>query len=306
VSGIWARLKSIGNVTRPAYSWLFRANANHVIAFFAGTTFLATSAYVYYARQQWQTMDRQLQTMQSSVVQNGKVLRQSIIQSQSARESANAAKGSADTSAKQLEAAERPWISFELSLASPLVFDKDGATLTVTVLRKNIGSSPAIRVQTSAIWFPVFLRHPDPTKKLMDLCKQTDSNASIPITPDAISKGINFMSQTIFPEQPSQQRYLLHLSPADIEQGVHGIFDSLNFGVAHDPKDRSFDSVVEACIGYHASFIGTQYRTGMVMNLSRHDFSAPGASVLIQAVPGTIPASGLRLFIDPIFGTYAN
>jgi len=66
-------------------------------------------------------------------------------QAEEMRESLNIAKKSADA----LIAAQRPWISGNVRLTSPMTFGPRGANVSVDVTTKNFGRSPAIRV---SIW----------------------------------------------------------------------------------------------------------------------------------------------------------
>ncbi len=69
-------------------------------------------------------------------------LKQMKIATEKAGIGAEAAKSAADTAATQLELAERPWISSDIAIASPFVFDKDGGHVTFQFALKNSGHSP--------------------------------------------------------------------------------------------------------------------------------------------------------------------
>jgi hypothetical protein len=71
---------------------------------------------------------------------------QATIQATEATIAANAAKSAAQTAARELEFSKRPWISGEVSLTGPLVFDANGAHVDFSVKLKNAGHSPAIHV----------------------------------------------------------------------------------------------------------------------------------------------------------------
>jgi hypothetical protein len=56
-------------------------------------------------------------------------------------------KQSADTGTKQLELSERPWVSEEITLASPLTFtDNNGGFMTVNIALKGLGNSVALNI----------------------------------------------------------------------------------------------------------------------------------------------------------------
>jgi len=67
-----------------------------------------------------------------------------ICQMRSTEKAAIASKNSADTAAKELELSERPWISADIVHNGPLMFDSSGASLSVRVLIRNTGHSPAL------------------------------------------------------------------------------------------------------------------------------------------------------------------
>jgi hypothetical protein len=132
-----------------------------------------------------------------------------------------------------------------------------------------------------------------------------NSNSAIPVSPDAIAKGVNFFSQTLFPNDVIQEKVTLHMSQSQIEEGVTGIGNSLKFPGGFKNEKRGIQIDVIACIGYHASFVGTQYHTGIITELFRYEPALPYLPN-IEAKPGTIPITELNLSIDPIFGTYTD
>ncbi len=59
------------------------------------------------------------------------------------KESADAAKLSADIAEKTLIASQRPWLTVEVGIGGPLIYDERGASFIFTLLLENIGKSPA-------------------------------------------------------------------------------------------------------------------------------------------------------------------
>lgn len=76
-------------------------------------------------------------------------------QYQVADKSASAAKQAADTAEKALVISQRPWLTFDTSIAGPLTFDDHGATLPLDVTLKNISEFPATAVDFEAKLLPV-------------------------------------------------------------------------------------------------------------------------------------------------------
>ena len=67
---------------------------------------------------------------------------------------ANATALQANTSADQLEIAERPWVSLEPTIASPLWINENGANLDLSIRLRNSGLSPAIGTFAYPKFFP--------------------------------------------------------------------------------------------------------------------------------------------------------
>lgn len=241
-------------------------------------------------------MSAQLDAAHTALDQNSVLLRQGEVSSRAAEEAAN-------TAAKQLEMAERPWISADLAVGGPLVFGADGAKMPVVLSITNSGRSPATRVEVTVEWFPIFLDRPDPFLRLMNVCKSVEA-ASSTISPEAVKNGAHYMSRIIFPGKQPSQIYVLSMDRADIQEGISGIAKHLFPGYA--PKRRALQIDVLACIGYRPPFLEAQYHTGIITELFRLDSKQPRASAEISADPGEIPPGDLRMMIHPVYGTYAN
>src|SRR6266545_2296833 len=251
---MWLR---IGLICRRIRDWLFRADSNHVIAC---ATVVAAIAAIFYTCSAAQTL---------SVIRDQ--WRAMLEYNRLTRITADAAKSAADTSAKQLEIAERPWISASLSLGGPLVINKDGVRLIVVLSMNVSGHSPATQVRTEVVMFPVFLRHPDPVVKLMEVCKSAESNVPIPTFPKDMSQGTRWFSQTFFPGSQPQTATNIGISQSDIES-VYAIAGGMGFdGGFQVPKGRPVEINVVGCVGYRTPLINTQYHTGVIMQLYRVD-----------------------------------
>lgn len=131
----------------------FWRSPNHWVAIFTVVIAGANSLYVYYASQQWRTMDGQFDAMRATIRQNREVLRQSIRQSQSSREGAAAATKAAtiadDTlkdsraSFRQEQRAYLTVAAFEMS-TPPVVVDKNGRHVCGDIHTANSGRTPAL------------------------------------------------------------------------------------------------------------------------------------------------------------------
>jgi hypothetical protein len=81
-----------------------------------------------------------------------------------AQQQANAAQVAAEAARKQavsvqyqLEAADRPWISVDVSINSPLTYDSNGVHLSFAFVPKNLGRSPAQNIYISPRLVPAFM-----------------------------------------------------------------------------------------------------------------------------------------------------
>jgi hypothetical protein len=90
------------------------------------------------------------------------------------RDSADAATQSANTASRQLEMADRPWVTIDIMIASPLTYEKDRVTMTFDFIPKNIGHSPAQNVLIVPELLPVFMGDDlrDMQKRICDSANQ--------------------------------------------------------------------------------------------------------------------------------------
>ena len=71
-------------------------------------------------------------------------LSQSRATSRATQQASSAAKSTAEATARQLELSQRPWISIDTSIESPLTFTSSGsAQVSVKFVIRNMGSTPA-------------------------------------------------------------------------------------------------------------------------------------------------------------------
>jgi hypothetical protein len=81
------------------------------------------------------------------------------------QESAEAAKSAATTAARQLELAERPWLMTKAEIAGPITFAGGEMRADFLFRTKNVGNSPAMRVESGEeIFFGSFPRVSPPAE----------------------------------------------------------------------------------------------------------------------------------------------
>ncbi len=110
----WSRFKE----------WLFRITVAE-LGMFILTLVIAGSSIYYtkYAKRQWKVMRDQLRELHTS---------------------AEVGKNSADSTAKEVELQNRPWVYADIKIAGPFVFDEQGVSTQVSLTYRNDGHSPAI------------------------------------------------------------------------------------------------------------------------------------------------------------------
>lgn len=122
---------------------------------------VATIKYTSYARRQWEEMHSQVQALVAGVKQNETLITLAKDQLEVIRQTADAARGSAETAEEQtritrrmMEIGERPWIGMEsIKMTSAFVANE---LLTSTIVIRNTGSSPGINVvgKSGVAWGP--------------------------------------------------------------------------------------------------------------------------------------------------------
>jgi hypothetical protein len=94
---------------------------------------------------------------------------------EAAKGAAEAAKSAADTSAKQLEMAERPWLSIvNARVVSPLAWGQNGLQATVQFDVKNTGPTPAPMLMPVAELFVLPVKPPGVAEHLAGLCSPSN------------------------------------------------------------------------------------------------------------------------------------
>jgi hypothetical protein len=190
---------------------------------------------------------------------------------------AEAAKKQAGVAATQLEMSERPWISAEITLASPLTFDaiNESMKITLAFAIKNTGYSPALNVSYYAEMFPLG-GGIDPVAERTKLCDRMGNGELAPLFGD-----------TIFPgDHPLERDLTIGMSHKAVTSAAKGSFIS---------------PVVIACVDYQYSFSSQHRQTRYGFDLIRVDTTKPGAAFAIETFKD-VPAQSLHLHPWP-YGT---
>lgn len=189
---------------------------------------------------------------------------------------------------KELELSERPWIAAEVSLVGPLVFDANGAHVTIRIDIKNVGHSVALNVMPDIALFglqeaPVGIR-----KAQKRICSGSNEAAG--------KTGSGYM---IFPGVKIPPIYLRpSIDASQIRAAV----------LQHaEPGTRLLDLHLLGCISYNSTLgKGSLYQTGIAFEVAQADPAHPGAMLPVK--PGQdISLATLRLFSEFLgAGSYAQ
>ena len=176
------------------------------------------------------------------VIRSGKDTQKMITAMQT---SADAAQRQSVTSARELELSQRPWITAKFAPVDRVWIDQDGMHLTIEMNAKNVGQSPAVRVEYE---FAIMSFPPNIYATRDELCKTVELRSAL--------KSNGKFLQTWFPGDASPVAATITLQKA-------------NFFAPE--KDRQMQSVampiVAVCIAYSPSFKDVEYHTGYILSL---------------------------------------
>jgi hypothetical protein len=236
---------------------------------FAATVVMAVAAalYTHYARKQLKAINDQFPELHTS---------------------AEAAKKSADTAARQLELAERPWVSAGIAIAGPFDFTVNGANIHLKLHLQNTGPSPALNTVIEGR--PVdsaFTGGPDTLQMRDEACNA--ANGMIQKFP---TSGI-----ALFPNNPFEQTLTWTFTASELAKN-HGAGSRVP-GVIVWPA-------IVICIGYQPPFDPTKiYHTSYILDLFKTDpiTRLPNVNFTINQ---NVPANLLFLRIDSRGGLKAD
>jgi hypothetical protein len=204
-------------------------------------------------------------------------------------------KRASETATKELELSQRPWVSLDnFTVESPLIFDSNGAHVTIGFEIKNTGHSPGIRGFWQPDFFLQFTDNPSPVKKREDACKFT-AIRSTKVTDSRIA-------ETWFPGDPIPKSIVVGVESSDIAKALE--IPKQMFPKVEHMKEFDYmypDFVV--CVAYRAAFTDAQYHTGYILQLLRTNPEMPYIPPMKR---GEIPANELKLFVHPFYGIDAD
>jgi len=168
---------------------------------------------------------------------------------------------------KQLELSERPWVSADVSIEPPLVFNQNGngASMWVDVLLKNVGHSVARYV---TVW---------PALKVDSVLKMEKDETELCNIPKSPTNANSTSGYLLFPNESVNDRQPVIVSPKEITEALKGQI-----------KGR-VEPFLIVCVDYKSVFEPSHHQT---MRLRTIIFGEPGGV-----------AYGA---FDPLHGSYPN
>jgi hypothetical protein len=207
-------------------------------------------------------------------------LSQSRATSRATQQASSAAKSTAEATARQLELSQRPWISIDTSIESPLTFTAEGAAqVSMKFVVRNVGGTPAKGLSVEPELSIASRGEHDPVMERSKVCEENRRR-------EAGSDG------TLFPK-------------GEFTKSVTFLADAWDI-VKESSRTGSFSPVVIVCASYRSTFDDSaRYTTGVIYYLRRLDPSHPGTYLRMKDRV-EVPRELLLLEYDPIGAVAAN
>jgi hypothetical protein len=226
------------------------------------------------------------QAATDSVENSNRVERQLKIlqqQAETAQVAADAARKQSITSEKQLEAADRPWISVDVSITSALTYDSSGAHVEFAFVPKNVGRSPAQNIYIDPRLTPATMGD-DLSEIQRHICEA-----------DAKQNKNAMLMYILFPGEHYTQRIGMGISAADLYAYTH----RTDFERSLGPDDIAAIALV-GCVDYTYESSPRHHQTGFAFDVIMKD-----RRLVLKSLTPLAPES-LILMPHPTGGHFAN
>lgn len=173
--------------------------------------------------------------------------------------------------AQHLSLTERPWVSPNVRIASPLTVDEDGVHITLRIEFNNVGKSPAVGVWATPV---LYFGH--------DFIEERKRRCN-----DAVAHPINEFGEILFPNAvpPHVMNATLHAGPEDVR----------NASTLAGSYIGSYTAYIILCVAYRSTLDETaRHCTGVIYHLSRIEPKTPD-SIFTIPVGESVPIERLRL-----------
>ena len=177
---------------------------------------------------------------------------------------------------------QRPWISVETAIASPLVYDDHGAHITIIAALKNVGQMPAIGVWVDPLMYIQAPNKPTADDERVRMCGDIPKRTKL--------------GRVAFPGETVHYCYQISAPGSEIEASCRAIFGD----AASEAK--MYSAKVILAVAYRTAIDKeTCYHTAPIYDLDRIE-GALGALIIGES----IPMESLRLSLSVIAGIIAD
>jgi hypothetical protein len=200
--------------------------------------------------------------------------------SHAAQKANDATQNTTEKIIRQLEILQRPWVSINADILSPLTFNSNGtAQVTLQFAIRNVGSTPAKGLSVEPKMFVASFGEQDPVMVRSRVCEENRTRGTATYG-------------TLFPTVELTKSMTFHVDAKEI--------------TGESNRAGSFSPALVVCASYTSTFDdSSRYTTGIIYYLHRIDPAHPGT--FVRMTNGmNIPRELLALNYDPIGETVAN
>ncbi|RXH15230.1 hypothetical protein [Bradyrhizobium guangzhouense] len=192
---------------------------------------------------------------------------------------------------RSMVAANRPWVKVDISVGGPIVYNANGANVTLRYVMRNIGRSPATNVMANPrLIAPIFNKdysgNFDPRVELQKFIAELRNRPNMPF------------GFSLFPDETIVQDITVSMSNDEIKRATNLI--------------ATISPTIIGSVSYRMGFDDVIHQTGFIIEVRRDNaprtFTSernyyPGA---IWVEEGDVPAEEVRLIRTFIDGGYAD
>ncbi|MFZ3262825.1 MAG: hypothetical protein WA172_02395 [Terriglobales bacterium] len=196
------------------------------------------------------------------------------------RDAADAATSAANTAAKQLELTARPWVDLDISITTPVTYDRDGLHISFTFIPKNIGPSPAQNVSIAPKLIPGSMG-----TDVHEIQKRICDNRAV-----ASDEPLRY---ALFPNRSYEQKITMQITDAEINSQWS------KFELSQGPNDL-LPVLLVGCVDYTYDSSPRHHQTGFAFDVLMKD----GRILLKSKMP--LQPNSVGLMEHSFGGHFAN
>lgn len=196
---------------------------------------------------------------------------------------------------RHLGLTERPWMSANVTVASPLTIDDNGVHITIRIELMNFGNSPAIGIWIHPLLYLSGIGKPSAVEERARICEEASGHPT----------GATFLGQMLFPRTipPHVQNFIINATAEDLKRSRIGGTDDVT---GDGPYAKGMYSAnIILCVSYRSTIdeVARHY-TASIYDLSWFDPERPSILLALPHQP-SVPFDRLRLW-GSVFGPIAK